>query len=573
MKRRSVNALSLTPWITTAIFMGPVVVGLIGTWLPAFGWFPAIGQQNLSVQPWVDLWNHPSFYGALMKTLWTGLGASLLALMLTLLILIGLYPSKRFNLIEKILAPILSIPHAAFAIGLGFLLVPSGWIIRVLSLFTEQFNEPPLWSMFQDAFGWSLMFTLALKEMPFLLFMSLAILPTLNASKTLWLAQSMGHSMRFGWLWIIAPQLYRQIKLPFFAVVTYSLTVVDISLIAGPTTPSTLAVLITQLFADPDLNQRLLAAAGAAGLLTIVGGVLVLLHWAERPLIRLRRWFLCRGQTASKSIRWEVTLAKATGVSLLFFYLSSFVITLFWSIAAQWRFPDLLPQQYALRSWSRVLNRIEDPFWCTLWLASLSASLAIMLIIAVLENEVRLKYQGKPAHTERNLLFIYIPLLVPQIAFLFGFQITLIQLGVDGTFLTLLWSHLVFVVPYVFLTLSGPYRQFDDRYSWVALSLSGQRFYSFWRVKLPLLLRPVLYAFATGFSVSVTQYLPTLFIGAGRFSTITTEAVAMAAGSDRRMMAVIALWQLSLPLIVFLLATQLPAIRFRHRRAMKHNLS
>ena len=80
-------------------------------------------------------------------------------------------------------------------------------------------------------------------------------------------------------------------------------------------------------------------------------------------------------------------------------------------------------------------------------------------------------------------------------------------------------------------------------------------------------------AFATGFAVSIAQYLPTIFVGAGRFATLTTEAVALASGSDRRLMAVMALWQQLLPLIVFALATLIPAYRFRHRRAMSQTAS
>jgi putative thiamine transport system permease protein len=42
-----------------------------------------------------------------------------------------------------------------------------------------------------------------------------------------------------------------------------------------------------------------------------------------------------------------------------------------------------------------------------------------------------------------------------------------------------------------------------------------------------------------GFAVSVAQYLPTLFVGAGRFNTVTTEAVTLAgrrpALADRRL--------------------------------------
>jgi putative thiamine transport system permease protein len=44
----------------------------------------------------------------------------------------------------------------------------------------------------------------------------------------------------------------------------------------------------------------------------------------------------------------------------------------------------------------------------------------------------------------------------------------------------------------------------------------------------------LLAALAVGFAVSVAQYLPTLFVGAGRFNTVTTEAVTLASGGQRR---------------------------------------
>jgi putative thiamine transport system permease protein len=62
------------------------------------------------------------------------------------------------------------------------------------------------------------------------------------------------------------------------------------------------------------------------------------------------------------------------------------------------------------------------------------------------------------------------------------------------------------------------------------------------------------YAWAVGVSVSLAQYLPTLMLGGGRFATITTEAVTLSSGFDRRVMAIYALWQAVLPFIFFLLA-------------------
>jgi putative thiamine transport system permease protein len=397
------------------------------------------------------------------------------------------------------------------------------------------------------------------------------VLPTLKAKQTLTLAASLGHSRRYAWIWLLLPCLYKQIKLPFFAVVAYSLTVVDIAMIAGPTTPPTLAVLVNQWFYNPDFQYRMVGAAGATLLLVINIIVLLALHLAEKPLENLRSRRLNKGVLHQKKLAWEKPMAIMATLTLIGFYLASLLQILFWSFASRWRYPDLLPEQFSLRSWSRIFNRIDEPFFCSFWLAVLSAFIALVLAVLMLENEVRIKQRKTNFDAQKTLLIVYLPLLIPQIAFLFGFQVFLIQTRLDANFLALLWSHCVFVIPYVFLTLSGPYRKYDQRYSVAAIALCSCPAKSFWKVKFQMLLRPILYAFATGFSVSIAQYLPTLFIGAGKFSTITTEAVAMTSGSDRRLIAVMALWQQILPLIIFLLATVLPSLLFRNRRAMQQS--
>jgi putative thiamine transport system permease protein len=84
-----------------------------------------------------------------------------------------------------------------------------------------------------------------------------------------------------------------------------------------------------------------------------------------------------------------------------------------------------------------------------------------------------------------------------------------------------------------------------------------------------MLLRPILVAAAVGFAVSVGQYLPTLLVGAGRVGTITTEAVSLASGGDRRIIGVYALAQTAAALAPFLLATLLPRIVWRNRQGVR----
>lgn len=83
------------------------------------------------------------------------------------------------------------------------------------------------------------------------------------------------------------------------------------------------------------------------------------------------------------------------------------------------------------------------------------------------------------------------------------------------------------------------------------------------------MLRPLLAALAVGFSVSIAQYLPTLWLGAGRMTTLTSEAVALSAGGDTQTLAAQALWQLLLPAFCFSLTALLAFLAGRYRRGLR----
>jgi putative thiamine transport system permease protein len=235
-----------------------------------------------------------------------------------------------------------------------------------------------------------------------------------------------------------------------------------------------------------------------------------------------------------------------------------------WSFAQIWRFPDAWPGEWTLMNWAR-LDAVREPLVATLCIGIAASLAAVMLALACLENEQRRKVRPGP-----NILWLlYLPLLVPQIAFLFGAQVLLVRIGLDATLVAVVWSHLLFVLPYVFLSLADPYRSLDPRFARIAAGLGATPWRTFWRVKVPLLLRPVLVAFAIGFAVSVGQYLPTLFAGAGRVVTLTTEVVTLTGGADRRLIGVAAMLLAGLPLLVYGAALAVPALVYRHRQGLR----
>ncbi len=212
-----------------------------------------------------------------------------------------------------------------------------------------------------------------------------------------------------------------------------------------------------------------------------------------------------------------------------------------------------------------MLPEESSPIGTTLWLGLIAIFFALVLTIACLEREVRTG--RRPGDAALGL--IYIPLLVPQVAFLFGLQFLLLAAGFGTSAAGPAFVHFLFVLPYVFLSLGDPWRAWDPRYGQVAASFGTTPARIFWRVRLPMLIRATLTAAAVGFAVSVGQYLPTLLIGGGRFSTVTTEAVALAAGGNRGLIAVYALVQAALPFAGFLLALAVPAALFRNRQGMR----
>jgi putative thiamine transport system permease protein len=235
-----------------------------------------------------------------------------------------------------------------------------------------------------------------------------------------------------------------------------------------------------------------------------------------------------------------------------------------WSAAWRWSFPGALPEAWSGATWQRHAPAAAETALTTFAIAALATLAAMALAIAWLEGEDRAR-RGRARWAE---LMIYVPLLVPQVAFLYGLNVAFLRAGLSGTLPAVVWAHALFVFPYVMIALSDPWRRLDRRIPATAAALGAGPMRRLVGVKLPILLRPILAAAAIGFAVSVAQYLPTLFIGAGRVATLTTEAVALSSGADRRIAGLYGLSQAVLPWAVYTLALLVPLWVWRNRRGL-----
>ncbi len=135
--------LGYAPALTLALFLVPIAAGLIGTWLPAFGYLPALGHDELSLAPWRQLAATPGLGGSLRLTLVSGVLATLVSFALTVAFLAACHDTRLFAQLRRLLAPLLSVPHAALAIGFAFLVAPSGWLARLASPWATGWELPP----------------------------------------------------------------------------------------------------------------------------------------------------------------------------------------------------------------------------------------------------------------------------------------------------------------------------------------------------------------------------------------------------------------------------------------------
>lgn len=548
--------LGLAPSCTLLLISAPVLAGLAGTAIPAFD----NGAAGIS-----RLLEWPGLPRAVALSIGTGLVSTLVALLLTVLIIAAFAGTPAFSRIRRLLAPLLAVPHAAAALGLAFLIAPSGWIARILSPEVTGWTSPPNLLILNDPLGLSLTLGLITKELPFLLLMALAALPQIDPERRLTTAATLGYGRLSAFAFTLLPDLYRQLRLPTYAVLAYAMTTVDMALILGPTLPPTLSAQITLWMGAGDLGMRDVAAAGALLQLALVLLVISLLRgieWTARhALVAAARLGprLPGLDTPARAIAQMTSLLVAGTLGLGLAGLA------LWSFAGLWQFPDALPETLTLRTWNSAGPAVTETTLTTLAIAIAATMAALVLAIACLEAEATLRLT--PTH--RALTLLYLPLLIPQVAFLPGLQHLALPLGLDGTTAAVAAVHLIFVLPYVFLSLSGPYRAWDNRIAVAAATHGASDARIFWRLRVPMLAGPILTAAAIGMAVSIGQYLPTLLIGGGRIETLTTEAVALSSGGNRRLIGAYAVLQMALPALCFGLALLLPLLLWRNRRLMR----
>jgi putative thiamine transport system permease protein len=367
-RHKGSRLLGLVPWVTLALFLAPVLAGLAATALPAFGYLPALGGEHFNLSSWQRLVAVPGLATAAGLSLWTGLLATLLTVILVFGFCSAMHDTPLFRKSQVILSPLLATPHVALAIGLAFLIAPSGWLIRILSPWLTGWTRPPDLAMVNDSLGLALVVGLLIKEVPFVLLMTLSALNQIATRESLLTARSLGYPPMTAWLKVVLPQIYAQIRLPVYAVLAFSMSVVDVAVVLAPTTPPPLSVMVFRMFMDRDLTMIFPAAAGACLQFLLVAAAIGFWRVGEILVAQSARPWMLRGHRKQTRpplyYAWGgLVIGLVTPVRIL----GTLALGL-WSFARTWFYPLALPSSWTLAHWLRHLPDLAGPTLTTLLL-------------------------------------------------------------------------------------------------------------------------------------------------------------------------------------------------------------
>lgn len=227
----------------------------------------------------------------------------------------------------------------------------------------------------------------------------------------------------------------------------------------------------------------------------------------------------------------KVTLRPIFLGVFVFWIFFPFLSIVIWSIAAGWRFPDLLPEEYSMRGYAVSFDPNGDI------VRGVITSTLIALIVGVLATAIGSAAGRAIAmysfRMKRAFQFLVLaPLIVPGLAVTMGIQILFIKYGLSDTVRGVVLAHLIPTVPYVVMIMSGTFANFDRAYEEQGQVLGASRLTILMKVTLPIVLPGLAVSFLFAFVISWSEYILTLLVGGAAVKTLPMVLFAFLRGSD-----------------------------------------
>ena len=236
--------------------------------------------------------------------------------------------------------------------------------------------------------------------------------------------------------------------------------------------------------------------------------------------------------------------SKIKKINIYLIYLGAFFLILpiiaFFinAFSFRWFYPQLIPKELSLQAWVRLKlipkegYRTLDGF-IDLWLSNPT-------IIKALINSLSIGF--------------IVTVILPPIAFVLGLNINFITYGLSGSFFGVCLVHLVPIMPYVVLTMTGIFANYNPDFEHQARTLGANKFKTFYLITLPAISPGLVVAALFAFLVSWSQYLLTFLIGAGKIMTLPLLVFSTSSSGNPALTAAISIVFI-FPAIIILLFT------------------
>jgi putative spermidine/putrescine transport system permease protein len=210
---------------------------------------------------------------------------------------------------------------------------------------------------------------------------------------------------------------------------------------------------------------------------------------------------------------------------------------------------------YSLR-WFRAVfahGDLVQSFWNSLFVATLSATLAVVLAVPAALAIARHEFPGRQALNGLLMSPLIVPHLVLGVAMLRLFAL----LEVRGSALWLTLAHVVIVTPYALRLMVAALTGADRSIEQAALSLGASHWTAFRRVTLPLMLPGITGGWMLAFINSFDEVTMSIFITSPQTVTLPVRMYMLATESIDPMMAAVSALIVGLTAVVMLLLDRL----------------
>lgn len=250
-------------------------------------------------------------------------------------------------------------------------------------------------------------------------------------------------------------------------------------------------------------------------------------------------------------VRYRALGGWLAAAILLLWFLLPLVPVLAWAFADRWSFPSVLPQQWGLRGWSEAGAAGVG--------AALARSAVLGLVVAALAVTLGAAagraLAWRPSRWNGPLaLSLLAPVALPPFALAMGLDVLLLRLHVPSL-VALVGLLTVFALPYTTYTLRAAYTALDRGLEEQARLLGAGPRTAFLRVTVPALAPAIAAAAFLAFLVGWSDYVVTVVISGGQFTTLPLLIGSAASGTgNESVLAVLSLISLAFPLAALLLA-------------------